>query len=127
MFSFREIGLSYVFFRKLLFENGKVIDLGQPIINKPLANTLRKIAQNPEDFYTGSLAENIVKDVQDAGGIMTLDDLVNYKVVNRKVLMDEYGDMTINTVPSPYAGPIVTHILNILKGNYNKNCFKCKF
>ena len=117
MFSFRETKLNYVFFRKLLFENGKVIDLGQPIINKPLANTLRKIAQNPEDFYTGSLAENIVKDVQDAGGIMTLDDLANYKVVNRKVLMDEYGGMTINTVPSPYAGPIVTHILNILKGN----------
>ena len=58
---------------------------------------------------------------------MTLDDLANYKVANRKVLMDEYGDMTINTVPSPYAGPIVTHILNILKGNYNKNCFKRKF
>ena len=67
-------------------------------------------------MYTGSLAEDIVKDVQEAGGIITLDDLANYKVVRRKPIMDEIGDLTLYTMSAPTAGPIVVHILNILKG-----------
>ena len=103
-------------FRKLLFSSGSVLDLAQTLTNKPLANTLRKIATNPDDFYTGALAENIIKDIQDAGGIMTLDDLANYKVKNAKVITDDIGDLTLYTTTAPSAGPIVTHILNILKG-----------
>ena len=102
--------------RALLFENGKLIDLAKHIINKPLAKTLRSIAENPQNFYTGSLAENVVKDIQDAGGIMTLDDLANYKVVNRKVIVDKVKDWSLYTMGAPTAGPILTHILNILKG-----------
>jgi len=102
--------------RALLFENGKLIDLARHIVNKPLAKTLRSIAENPENFYTGSLAENVVKDIQDAGGIMTLDDLANYKVVNRKVINDKVKDWSLYTMGAPTAGPILTHILNILKG-----------
>lgn len=86
------------------------------IINKPLANTLKKIAANPDDFYTGALAEDIVKDIQDAGGIVTLDDLANYKVLNDKVLTDDIGDFTLHTMSTPTGGPIITHTLNILKG-----------
>jgi len=102
--------------KKLLYDNGVLKELGVPIVNIPLANTLKKIAENPDNFYTGSLAENVVKDIQDAGGIITLDDLANYKVINRNVLSDEYGDMMLHTMPSPTAGPILTHILNILRG-----------
>ena len=57
-----------------------------------------------------------MKDIQDAGGIITLDDLANYKVVKRKVLADEIGDLTLYTMPVPSGGPVVTYILNILKG-----------
>lgn len=102
--------------RQLLFKAGKIIDLGDLIINKPLANTLKKIAANPDDFYTGALAEDIVKDIQDAGGIVTLDDLANYKVLNDKVLTDDIGDFTLHTMSTPTGGPIITHTLNILKG-----------
>jgi len=102
--------------RKLLFKDGKLVDLGTKITNIPLASTLRKIANKPDDMYTGSLAEDIVKDVQEAGGIITLDDLANYKVVRRKPIMDEIGDLTLYTMSAPTAGPIVVHILNILKG-----------
>lgn len=102
--------------RALLFENGKIVDLAKHIINKPLAKTLRSIANNPDEFYTGSLAENVVKDIQDAGGIMTLDDLANYEISTRKVLVDKIKDWSLYTMGSPTGGPILTHILNILKG-----------
>lgn len=116
--------------RTLLFENGKVVDLAKRIVNKPLAKTLRSIAKNPDDFYTGSLAENVVKDIQDAGGIMTLDDLANYEVATRKVLVDKIKDWSLYTMGAPTGGPILTHILNILKGDFSIFClhiFYCKW
>ena len=103
-------------FRNLLFKNGKIVELGAMIKDPALGKTLERIRDNPEDFYTGALAEDIVKDIQDAGGIITLDDLANYKVVKRKVLTDEIGDLTLYTMPVPSGGPVVTYILNILKG-----------
>ena len=99
-----------------MFENGAVLDLGSTISDKALANTLRKIASDPNDFYNGSLAESIVQDIQSKGGIISLDDLANYKVVPRKVLETDLGDYTLHTMPSPTGGPIVSHILNIIKG-----------
>eukprot|EP00794_Sanderia_malayensis_P014206 gene14206-15688_t len=102
--------------RSLLFKNGKIVELGTIVKDPTMAATLKRIQQNPEDFYTGALAEDIVKDIQDVGGIITLDDLANYKVVKRKVLVDEIGDLTMYTVPAPMGGPVVTQILNIVKG-----------
>ena len=101
-----------------MFENGAVLDLGSTISDKALANTLRKIASDPNDFYNGSLAESIVQDIQSKGGIISLDDLANYKVVPRKVLETDLGDYTLHTMPSPTGGPIVSHILNIIKGMF---------
>ncbi len=99
-----------------MFKNGKIVELGTIVKDPALASTLRRIQEKPEDFYTGALAEDIVKDIQDVGGIITLDDLANYKVVKRKVLVDEIGDLTMYTVPAPMGGPVVTQILNIIKG-----------
>ena len=93
-----------------------MIDLGTVIKDQALSKTLERIRDNPEDFYTGALAEDIVKDIQDAGGIISLDDLANYKVIKRRALTDEIGDLTLYTLPSPSGGPAVTYILNILKG-----------
>jgi len=102
--------------KKLLFENGAVLDLGSTIVDKALASTLRKIAADPNDFYSGALAENIVNDIHSKGGIVSLDDLANYKVLSRKILETDLGDYNMHTMQSPTGGPIVSHILNILKG-----------
>ena len=45
-----------------------------------LGRTLREISKNGfEEFYTGETAKNLVKDIQEAGGIITLEDLKNYR------------------------------------------------
>ena len=74
------------------------------------------IRDNPESFYNGSLANKIVRDIRKRGGIITLQDLREYKVIRRKAIINKLNDMTWYTAPPPASGPVITLILNILKG-----------
>lgn len=80
------------------------------------AKTLERIRDNPEDFYNGELAKDIVQDVKDAGGIFTLDDLKNYKVKFKRPVNGTLGDDTWYSTPPPGSGAVLSLILNILKG-----------
>lgn len=80
---------------------------------------MEKIRDDPESFYTGCLADDIVRDVQRAGGIITKDDLKNYKPKWKVALKSELDNMGLDffsTAP-PSSGAVITMILNILKGN----------
>ena len=89
------------------------------VMKRPkLARTLRKIAeQGPEVFYTGTLADQIVKEIQDRGGIITKQDLADYQVDFREALTVHLNEsLTAFTTQAPSSGPILTFILNILRG-----------
>lgn len=102
---------------EILIENGKLKSEGDIIKNPQLAATLTKIQQDPNSFYNGSLAKDIAKDIQEAGGIITEEDLKNYKAVTSKAaIKNKLRDLTWYTVPPPSGGAVVTLILNILKG-----------
>lgn len=77
---------------------------------------LRKLQDDPDDFYQGSIAHEIVDEIQGQGGILTLDDLKRYSVRTSDVLKCSIGNYTFNTASAPFGGPIVLHILNILRG-----------
>jgi gamma-glutamyltranspeptidase len=83
-----------------------------------LARTLEIIAeQGPDAFYTGELADKIVKEIQDRGGIITKEDLAKYEVDFREALSVDINDSyTAYTTYAPSSGPILTFILNIMKG-----------
>lgn len=51
------------------------------IIRRPkLAKTLRSIANfGVDEFYEGSVGQNLVNDIQNAGGVLTMEDLRNYQ------------------------------------------------
>lgn len=68
------------------------------------------------------MSKALVKEVQAAGGVMTLDDLKNYKVKFRPVLKSKLDDMTLLSCPPPTAGPVLALTLNILDGK-NKHFF----
>lgn len=52
------------------------------ILKRPqLANTLRILQQDPDGLYTGQLANQLADDIQGFGGIITAEDLRNYKLV----------------------------------------------
>ena len=57
------------------------------------------------------------------GGIITVDDLANYKVSVREPMKIpfDYGRFTLATAPPPSSGLIVGHILKVLSGRYFAN------
>lgn len=81
-----------------------------------LAATLQRLAdRGARDFYEGELAEQLVKGVRAAGGILGYRDLREYEPVWRAPLKLRYGAYDIHTVPPPSGGGIViAQTLNIL-------------
>src|SRR6266481_4588796 len=64
--------------------DGKPLRDGDRLVQPELAATLSAISeQGPRGFYEGPVAEKLVQVVNDAGGIMTLDDLKSYSAVIR--------------------------------------------
>ena len=60
---------------------------GEILIQKDLARTLKLLSElGPDAFYKGEIAELIVKEMQKNGGLITLQDLKNYNIVEREPL-----------------------------------------
>ena len=108
----------YIFSNLYLDKNGDVIKIGTHVVDRELAKTLKIIREKPNDFYTGDLAAKIVRDVKEAGGDISFDDLQNYKVVQREIIHSSIDNLDIHTMSAPSGGPVVMSIINILKG-YN--------
>jgi gamma-glutamyltranspeptidase / glutathione hydrolase len=104
--------------KAFLTADGNVPEIGSVIKQPELANTLEAIAaQGAKGFYEGRVAQNLVAGARAGGGIWTLEDLKNYRVVERKPLVGEYHGARIVTAPPPSSGGIaVLDSLNILAG-----------
>ncbi|MCL1157636.1 gamma-glutamyltransferase [Shewanella inventionis] len=82
-----------------------------------LAHSLSLIAdKGSKGFYYGETAEKIVAAVKDAGGVMSLQDLANYKVVEREPVRGQYRGYEIVSMPPPSSGGIhIIEMLNVLE------------
>ena len=92
---------------------------GEIVKDPVFAATLREISKNPLSMHNGSLAQEIVRDIQQRGGIITEDDIKNNMAVKeRDVLVTSMSDDdTLYTTSSPSSGATLILILNILKGS----------
>lgn len=101
--------------RKTYTRGGNLVVPGQKIQRKNYARTLRKIAEDPESFYTGEIAEKIVKSVRSNGGVLNKQDLASYKAVHRKVLTGKYRDYIVYTTNLPTSGAFIIQALNVME------------
>ncbi len=99
-------------------KDGAPLRDGDVLVQADLAKTLSAIAeQGPRGFYQGPVAAKLVKAIDDAGGIMTLDDLKSYSAAIRAPLRGSYRGFDIVSMPLPSSGGVVLlEILNILEG-----------
>ncbi|MFT6437867.1 MAG: gamma-glutamyltranspeptidase/glutathione hydrolase [Candidatus Azotimanducaceae bacterium] len=97
--------------------NGQPLQPGERVIQTDYANLLKTIAaQGPDVLYGGALGKTAVDYIQSQGGIMTLDDLKNYKTMPADVVKGTYRGYDIIGPPPPTAGGVhVIEMLNILE------------
>ncbi|XP_072462817.1 glutathione hydrolase 1 proenzyme-like [Notamacropus eugenii] len=103
---------------RVFCRDGRILRQGETVKMPQLAVTLEKLAWDGADvFYKGSVAQQIVRDVQADGGILSLEDLSSYRAeVIENPLNLSLGDYVIYTPSAPLSGPVLILILNILKG-----------
>jgi len=103
--------------RRVFQRNGDYYRAGETLRQPDLARTLERIAENPDDFYHGSLARELAAALQKGGGLITLDDLAHYEVKEREPVRGTYRGYEIISAPPPSSGGIVLiESLNILEG-----------
>lgn len=90
---------------------------GDTLKQAELARTLERIRDyGRAGFYSGETAEMIVKEMKRGNGIISLDDLNDYRSVLRQPLIAQYKGCRIITVPPPSSGGIIlSQLLEMIK------------
>jgi gamma-glutamyltranspeptidase/glutathione hydrolase len=102
---------------EIFLPGGQVPDVGQRIVRAEYARTLQQIAdEGPGTMYTGALARTIADDMRANGGLITLEDLAAYRVVERAPVRGTYrGYEIISTAPPSSGGTHIVQLLNLLE------------
>lgn len=98
--------------------DGSWLQPGQQAFAPELAKTLHILmTEGVAPFYSGEIAEAIIKTVNAANGEFSAQDFLDYSVILRKPLTGTYRDLEIIAMPAPSSGGIaVLETLNILQG-----------
>ena len=103
--------------KAIFWKNGAPMKPGDLLVQKDLAHSLRLIARDgAKAFYEGEIAHKIAADMAKNGNAMTLQDLRNYKVVEREPVRGTYRGYEVVTMPPPSSGGAhLVQILNIME------------
>ena len=83
---------------------------GDTLIQPDLAGTLKRIRDNgAAGFYEGETAKLIVEEMKRGDGIISLNDLKNYKVKFREPHVFDYKEFKIIGMPMPSSGGLLLH------------------
>jgi len=101
----------------IFLNKGQPYKVGDRLVQKDLARTLRLIAQRgPDGFYRGFVADAIAASSAVANGIITKEDLAQYRVRELAPIECDYRGYHVVSAPPPSSGGVVVcEILNILE------------
>ena len=99
--------------KKFYKPDGSNYKVGELFKQPDLAWTLSEIAQHGVDaFYKGSIAKKIVADMEAHNGLITMEDLASYKVIEREPVRGTFRGYDIAAIPAPSSGG--THVIQML-------------
>jgi gamma-glutamyltranspeptidase/glutathione hydrolase len=100
-----------------LHEDGSIYQAGETWKQPNLALTLKIIESYGFDaFYKGRIAKSIAADMRAHGGLITENDLANYKAIERAPIHGHYRGYDIYSMPPPSSGGVaLVEMLNILE------------
>ncbi len=92
-------------------------ELGDDLVQKDLAKTLKRIAKKGyTEFYRGKTAELILKSMKRTGGLISREDLKNYRAVERSPITFDYRGYHVYSMPPASSGGVaLAGILNQLE------------
>jgi len=103
--------------RRIFQRDGSYYRPGDIFKQPELAQTLERIAADPESFYHGALAQELAASIQKGGGLITAKDLGAYEAKEREPVHGSYRGYEIVSAPPPSSGGIaLIELLNILEG-----------
>src|SRR5450830_1100923 len=104
--------------RAIFLHNGQPLQVGQKLVQKDLAKTLKEIsAKGSDGFYKGWVAKALVDSSQAGKGIITQADLDKYKTRELAPIECDYRGYHVVSAPPPSSGGVVIcQIMNVLEG-----------
>ena len=104
--------------RQFFQPDGSAYAVGDIWRQPDLAWTLSEISEEGiNGFYGGEVAQRITTEMESGGGLITAQDLADYRVVERQPVRGTYKDFEIVSTPPPSSGGVhIVQMLNILEG-----------
>jgi gamma-glutamyltranspeptidase/glutathione hydrolase len=108
-------------------------EAGEIFIQKDLLQTLQKMVDAEQDalkkgksrkeaiyaandrFYKGDIAKEFVRGCQEQGGLITMEDLAKWKVIQEEPLKTNYKGIDVYKLSQWTQGPVMLQALNILE------------
>jgi gamma-glutamyltranspeptidase / glutathione hydrolase len=108
-------------------------EAGEIFVQKDLAETLKKMVAAEEDalkkkksrkeaiyaaydrFYKGDIAQEFVRGSKEQGGLITMEDLAKWKVIQEEPLKTNYKGIDVYKLQQWTQGPSMLQALNILE------------
>ncbi|MGO1767614.1 MAG: gamma-glutamyltransferase, partial [Advenella sp.] len=103
--------------KAIFFKDGEPLKAGDKLVMKDLAASMKMLAEQGSDaFYKGAIADQIVQEMSKHKGLISKEDLANYKVMEREPVTGEYRGYKIVSMPPPSSGGIhIIQMLNVLE------------
>ena len=92
-------------YRAIHKNDGRHLQLGDTVQIPELARSLQLIAEGGVDvLYRGELGAKITAEIQANQGLLTAEDLAQYRAIERSPIIIDFGDWSIATNPAPAVG-----------------------